>query len=263
MKKILSILLVLAMLACFAPAVFAASSLGDIDNDGHVTASDARIALRAAVGLDSLSSTQKARANVDGDSSVTAADARLILRVAVQLAEVSSDGTRIVDRLTADEKLRNFLTSRGGRTEDGQYMYGYTVEDDSGLDLTFVFVYKPGVEKPFCTFVYYEKDGYTCETQVWFNSKMDDYETIYLLYDDSATYFGAQYYLYHSTICYDNRYDCLSTLRFEGDEDQWENIRQAAGNLSYLALRELVGKLYEANVGIDYAKDMHLLSLYE
>ena len=54
MKKLLSILLVLAMLACFAPAVFAASSLGDIDNDGHVTASDARSILRAAVALEEL-----------------------------------------------------------------------------------------------------------------------------------------------------------------------------------------------------------------
>ncbi len=60
---------------------------GDVDGDGKVTASDARLALRAAVGLEGLNETQKAAADVDGDGKVTAADAREILRKSVGIDE--------------------------------------------------------------------------------------------------------------------------------------------------------------------------------
>lgn len=57
----------------------------DIDSDGKVTAADARLTLRAAVGLDKLNDTEKSAADLDFDGKVTAADARLVLRVAVKL----------------------------------------------------------------------------------------------------------------------------------------------------------------------------------
>lgn len=61
-------------------------ALGDVDLDGKVTASDARLALRRAVNLDDgLTAGQIAHADVDLDGAVTAADARVILRVAVGL----------------------------------------------------------------------------------------------------------------------------------------------------------------------------------
>ena len=59
--------------------------MGDLDADGAVTAADARLALRAAVGLEILSEEQKKAADMDGDGEVTAADARKILRAAVGL----------------------------------------------------------------------------------------------------------------------------------------------------------------------------------
>ena len=61
--------------------------MGDLDGDGEVTAADARLALRAAVGLEILNEEQKKAADMDGDGEVTAADARLILRTAVGLEE--------------------------------------------------------------------------------------------------------------------------------------------------------------------------------
>ena len=57
--------------------------LGDLDGDGEVTAADARIALRAAVGMEILSAEQIKSADMDGDGKITAADAREILRKAV------------------------------------------------------------------------------------------------------------------------------------------------------------------------------------
>ncbi|MBQ6899050.1 MAG: N-acetylmuramoyl-L-alanine amidase [Clostridia bacterium] len=50
---------------------------GDVDGDGRVTAEDARIILRAAVGLED---ADPERGDIDGDGAVTAADARSALR---------------------------------------------------------------------------------------------------------------------------------------------------------------------------------------
>lgn len=58
---------------------------GDADLDGNVTAADARIALRAAVGLEIVTQLLLRLTDMDGDGSITAADARSILRRAVGL----------------------------------------------------------------------------------------------------------------------------------------------------------------------------------
>ncbi|MBR5411086.1 MAG: dockerin type I repeat-containing protein [Clostridia bacterium] len=94
MKKsrlLLAIILTLALLFALTAAANAASRIfGDVDGDDKVTASDARLALRAAVQLDDhLTDIAKQAANVDGDDKITASDARLILRAAVSLEELT------------------------------------------------------------------------------------------------------------------------------------------------------------------------------
>ena len=74
-----------------------AARTGDLTGDGEVSAEDARLALRAAVGLEALSPAQEAIADVDKSGAVEAADARLILRLAV--------GLSIDDELTPREDL--------------------------------------------------------------------------------------------------------------------------------------------------------------
>jgi N-acetyl-anhydromuramyl-L-alanine amidase AmpD len=59
--------------------------LGDVDGDGKVTAADARLVLRAAVGLEILTGDALKAADLNKDGKITAADARLILRKAVGL----------------------------------------------------------------------------------------------------------------------------------------------------------------------------------
>ena len=59
--------------------------LGDLDLDGSITASDARLALRGAVGLEHFNADFTAIGDVDFDGKITAADARKILRAAVGL----------------------------------------------------------------------------------------------------------------------------------------------------------------------------------
>lgn len=64
---------------------------GDIDKDGKVTASDARLALRNTVGLIKLGGDQLRAADADRDGKVTPADARLILRASVGLEDFLKD----------------------------------------------------------------------------------------------------------------------------------------------------------------------------
>ena len=89
MKKFMSVLLAAVLAFSMSAAVFAAGN-GDIDNDGKVTASDARTILRAAVGLATLSAEKKQLADLDLDGIITAADARIALRIAVGL-ETAAD----------------------------------------------------------------------------------------------------------------------------------------------------------------------------
>ena len=64
---------------------------GDVDGDGAVKAADARSALRAAVGLDSLAECAKTAADIaetSEEKKITSADARYILRAAVGLESI-------------------------------------------------------------------------------------------------------------------------------------------------------------------------------
>ena len=93
MRKTLKALLIsLFVVLCVSVFTFAAAAniIGDVDNDGKVTANDARAALRAAVNLDPLTSGTPAfaAADVDFDKKITASDARSILRAAVKLEEL-------------------------------------------------------------------------------------------------------------------------------------------------------------------------------
>lgn len=58
---------------------------GDINNDGNVTASDARIALRTSAKLHTLTEAEIKRADMDSDGKVSASDARKILRISAKL----------------------------------------------------------------------------------------------------------------------------------------------------------------------------------
>ena len=63
--------------------------LGDVDQDGSITAADARLALRRAVNLEDYvpGSVEFRAADVDFDNKITATDARSILRAAVNLED--------------------------------------------------------------------------------------------------------------------------------------------------------------------------------
>lgn len=60
--------------------------LGDVDNNGKIDASDARLILRYTARLETLTEAQILSSDINSDGRVTAADARLLLRYAAGLA---------------------------------------------------------------------------------------------------------------------------------------------------------------------------------
>ena len=129
-KKILSLLLAVAMLFTCAYSAFALDVAedavaddatynykpADVDNDGDVTASDARSILRLSVGLmnwnqiamyckNAAHYNYRHAADVDYDGEITAADARIALRVSVELEKVAYEDNIV---LTTKEQILDF-----------------------------------------------------------------------------------------------------------------------------------------------------------
>ena len=111
----LALTLCLSALSFFTPAALAAGP-GDIDGNGDVTSADARLALRAAVGLETYKkgSAKFTAADVTGDGLIASDDARLILRVAVGL-----------DMFGAPATNAEYDTLRSGT----YYLKGYMIEN--------------------------------------------------------------------------------------------------------------------------------------
>ncbi len=97
-NRVLSVILVLTLIFSSAAILVNAESvkLGDLNDDGRVTAMDARLALRASAKIDVLDESKFTAADVDFNGRITAMDARIILRASAQiepLPEVSTDET--------------------------------------------------------------------------------------------------------------------------------------------------------------------------
>lgn len=88
---------IIVLLAVCCALVFAlcagAAVLGDVDGNGSREAADARLTLRAAVGLEDYApgSPEFAAADSNGDGVIDASDARAILRTAVELEVLPED----------------------------------------------------------------------------------------------------------------------------------------------------------------------------
>ncbi len=84
MKKIISLVLVVAMVLSLSVVAFAAK-LGDVNGDGQVTGADALYVLQATAGMKTLTAEQKKKADYNKDGNVSAIDARMILQCVVGL----------------------------------------------------------------------------------------------------------------------------------------------------------------------------------
>lgn len=82
--KFVSVICVLAAIFSLL-CVNAAAVTGDVDKDGLLKSSDARLALRYSLRLQNIDSVARRKADVNADGKVNSADARLILRAAMRL----------------------------------------------------------------------------------------------------------------------------------------------------------------------------------
>ena len=62
--------------------------LGDVNGDGKMTPADSTVILRAYVGLEGISSSEKSAADTNGDGKMTPADSTVILRAYVGLENI-------------------------------------------------------------------------------------------------------------------------------------------------------------------------------
>lgn len=69
--------------------VYSLPSFGDVDENGTITAADARLVLRASVNLEPVTEAISIRGDIERDGILNAADARHILRAAVNLENPS------------------------------------------------------------------------------------------------------------------------------------------------------------------------------
>ncbi len=85
MKKYVSIILAVVLAFSISVVAFAARYLGDANNDGKVTAIDARTVLRFAANPDEYTADDLKVCDVNGDGKISAYDARKVLQMAAGL----------------------------------------------------------------------------------------------------------------------------------------------------------------------------------
>ncbi len=81
MKKLISMILVLSiMMAMCIPAFASSKVLGDVNDDGKITAVDARIVLQVVAGIKEEAGIIRSNGDVNYDGKISAVDARIILQ---------------------------------------------------------------------------------------------------------------------------------------------------------------------------------------
>lgn len=129
MKKTLTAIIIALLMTVIFTMSAGAYNLGDINNDGRITAADARLALRSSAKLETLTEEQTKAADVDGNGKVTAADARMILRTAAGLASIT--GESAAKGLVIEDGILHIAVCADNKpfayTENGE-LTGYDVD---------------------------------------------------------------------------------------------------------------------------------------
>lgn len=129
MKRFFSVVLIVVLIMSVAIVTCSAAvRKGDINGDGRISAADARLALRYAAKIESLTVDQVTAAEVNQDNKITAADARKILRVSAKLeTEASLSGELPIIPPHFDELNNATFKSTFGsefdyKTDDANYV---------------------------------------------------------------------------------------------------------------------------------------------
>ena len=111
-KKMISILLAIVLISSTFGFMVFATQKGDVNNDGMVTAVDARLVLQFVAGLvDEKDIENMNCADVNDDSQITAIDARLILQIVAGIVEEpDTNGEKMAIRI--QNGMRELLFSK-------------------------------------------------------------------------------------------------------------------------------------------------------
>ena len=144
----------------------AAFRLGDVSGDGLIKASDARLALRAAVGMETLgaSSAQFLAADVNGDGAIKADDARRILRAAVGLQTLQeaapSDALKAQAMKAYQQEVeRVYQINLGGRNADTTSFNLYDFDENGMPELILYGGYKTELGGAMTFYTYTRQKG--------------------------------------------------------------------------------------------------------
>lgn len=84
----ISLLYTEKVLSSSAPSAITPTKMGDINGNGAIDASDARLILRYSARLENFSDSQKKYADVNKDGKISSSDARIVLRVSAKLETI-------------------------------------------------------------------------------------------------------------------------------------------------------------------------------
>lgn len=130
MEKVLSIVLslVIIVLSLSCVAIAAVTMPGDVNEDGYVKATDARMILQVVAGLMKDTDLEnKDNGDLNGDNQLKASDARMILQMVAGLENTPSDSTK-----AQIAKLFNDETAKAAK---GTYKWTRTCEFTKDVDV--------------------------------------------------------------------------------------------------------------------------------
>ena len=132
-KKVLSALVLCILILTNIVIAFAQpEAKGDIDGDGIITARDARLCLRAAIGLENYPGAIKEAADIDSDGMISANDSRLLHRYVVGL-ESFDWLAHPIDMDDAKSGSDGMLSVEFVGMENGNAIFGVFINSAVGL----------------------------------------------------------------------------------------------------------------------------------
>ena len=113
--KLLSVVLVATLLATAFTFTTSAASLGDVNGDGRVTVTDAKLILRSIAKTKTLSEAQNKAADVNGDGNVTTVDAKWVLQIVAGSRNEDGTENKVQNQISWDyENNRAYFTASTG-----------------------------------------------------------------------------------------------------------------------------------------------------
>lgn len=248
MKKLLAAALALLIsVSCFLLPAFAAG-IGDVNGDGKISAADARLALRAAVGLEKYVSGSAAftACDVDKNGKITAADARVILRAAVGLERLDLTG--------AAGRVAKMIQTYGSLI-DGLYVM------EAGEQNTVIqLIYNPNAEdhEIFGFYVGGNANGYIYEAIMYCGVGFSQYISVAAISDAAGNVYAYGEYTVNRDLFSQGTTDLVMTqVTYEGDAQYAGDLKTMAGDFAVASVTLLLNTAKAYGVSLDPKTDLN------